>query len=503
MSDPLDSPSIPPSLREALRFSPDNVPLLVHVGDTALRAGGFAEAEQLFKRALARDGANFAARLGLATAFFQEGKSGESLVLVESLVQQPDAPAAALLLHARLALKAGEPRLAARQYLRAREADPLLANADLEQDLGNYLPARPPSRPAPPRDDDSPSRPAPLPGPDMVAPSPESGDTTGDAPPGCDDADARAAADLEAAWREPVPAGDLPGSVSSEVEQPGLTFADVGGMERVKEEIRMKIILPRQQPELFKAYGKKVGGGILLYGPPGCGKTFLARATAGEVHAGFIAVGISDVLDMWIGQSERNLHALFEQARNHRPCVLFFDEVDALGANRTDMLKSGGRQLINQFLSELDGVQTVNEGVLVLAATNAPWHLDPAFRRPGRFDRILFVPPPDATARAAILRLHLRGRPVETIDFDQVAKKTEGFSGADLKAVVDLAVEEKLRAALSAGGVRPLAGRDLLEAAKKHRPSVRDWFETARNYALYANQSGLYDDVLAHLNLKR
>jgi SpoVK/Ycf46/Vps4 family AAA+-type ATPase len=274
-------------------------------------------------------------------------------------------------------------------------------------------------------------------------------------------------------------------------------------MDAVKEEVRMKIILPLQQPELFKAYGKKIGGGILMYGPPGCGKTFLARATAGEVKAGFLAVGISDVLDMWIGQSEKNLHAVFEQARAHRPCVLFFDEVDALGANRTDMLKSAGRQIINQFLSELDGVAASNEGVLILAATNAPWHLDPAFRRPGRFDRILFVPPPDQNARAAILRLQLKGKPVGDVDFEALARKTDGFSGADLKAVIDVAVEARLRDAMKAGLLQPVSGRDLLDAIKQHKPTVRDWFQTARNHALYANQSGLYDDILAYMKITK
>src|SRR5439155_12031124 len=195
-------------------------------------------------------------------------------------------------------------------------------------------------------------------------------------------------------------------------------FQDVGGMGHVKEEIRMKIIHPLTHPELYKAYGKAIGGGILMYGPPGCGKTHLARATAGEVHAGFIAVGINDVLEMWIGQSERNLHETFERARAHKPCVLFFDEVDALGASRSDLRHSTGRQLINQFLAELDGVQSSNDGVLILAATNAPWHLDAAFRRPGRFDRIVFVPPPDAPARAAILRILLKGKPVQTPDLD-------------------------------------------------------------------------------------
>src|SRR4030095_3989438 len=183
---------------------------------------------------------------------------------------------------------------------------------------------------------------------------------------------------------------------NSEIERPKIAFKDRGGMDAHKKETRHKIIHPLAHPELYKAYGKTVGGGILMYGPPGCGKTHLARATAGEIQAGFIAVGINDVLDMWIGNSERNLHELFEQARRNRPCVLFFDEVDALGASRSDMRHHAGRQLINQFLAEMDGVKTSNEGVLILAATNAPWHLDSAFRRPGRFDRVLFVPPPDA-----------------------------------------------------------------------------------------------------------
>jgi len=238
-----------------------------------------------------------------------------------------------------------------------------------------------------------------------------------------------------------------------------------------------------------------------MYGPPGCGKTHLARATAGEVKAGFLCVGINDVLEMWIGQSERNLHELFERARESKPCVLFFDEVDALGASRADLRQSSGRQMINQFLAELDGVQSNNDGVLILAATNAPWHLDSAFRRPGRFDRILFVPPPDATARAAILRLLMHGKPAVDIDFDHLAKRTEMFSGADLKGVVDVAVEKKLREALSAGGLKPLTTKDLQAAIAETRPTTKDWFATARNYALYANQGGLYDDIVKYLKM--
>ena len=221
---------------------------------------------------------------------------------------------------------------------------------------------------------------------------------------------------------------EAPPEVAAEIERPKFTFHDVGGMDAL-EEIGAKIIYPLRHPEMYRAYGKAIGGGILMYGPPGCGKTYLARATAGEIRPSFLSVGINDVLEMWIGNSERNLHALFEQARSHKPCVLFFDEVDALGGRRSDMSGGGARHLINQFLAEMDGIGSSNEGVLVLAATNAPWHVDPAFRRPGRFDRVLFVPPPDVAARAAILQIHCFGKPGDNLDFPYLAKKDRRFLG--------------------------------------------------------------------------
>jgi transitional endoplasmic reticulum ATPase len=253
--------------------------------------------------------------------------------------------------------------------------------------------------------------------------------------------------------------------------------------------------------EMYAAYGKKIGGGILLYGPPGCGKTHLARATAGEIQAGFINVGLSDILDMWIGSSEKNLHQVFDQARRNAPCVLFFDEVDALAASRNDMRQSGGKQVINQFLSELDGVQYSNEGVLILAATNAPWHIDSAFRRPGRFDRILFIPPPDEIARAEILRLHCKGKPVTDIDYSGVVRKAEGFSGADLFATVDIAVERKLQNAMRTGIPQPLTTKDLMVAISQVKSSTKEWLGTASNYAHHANHDGAYNDILTYLNL--
>jgi SpoVK/Ycf46/Vps4 family AAA+-type ATPase len=274
-------------------------------------------------------------------------------------------------------------------------------------------------------------------------------------------------------------------------------------MQKVKEEISIKIIQPLTNPDLYKAFGKKTGGGILLYGPPGCGKTFIAKATAGEINAKFINIGLHDILDMWIGNSEKNLHEIFELARRNKPCVLFFDEVDAMGASRSEVKQSAMRHVINQFLAELDGVESNNEGVLILAATNAPWSVDAAFRRPGRFDRIVFVEPPDELARQDIIRSQLEGKPLGEIDLLKIATGTSGFSGADIKAIIDIATEEKLRESMLAGAIQPLTTKDLLNALKKHRSSTLEWFASARNYALYANESGLYDDILKYLKIRK
>lgn len=440
------------ALREALRVSPTNIPLHKHLAESLLKLGRFDEAESAYRDALAVAPHYVDLKLGLAGAYYQQEKFSPALVVIESLLEESEPPAEAYVWHAKLLLRAGEQQRAAYQYREALEIDPNVADAELARELGITS-------------------------------------------AGYDEEEV-----VDGRVRQR--AGDQPGGpAEGEIERPKTTFDDVGGMEQVKEEIRMKIILPLAHPEMFEAYGKKVGGGILMFGPPGCGKTYLARATAGEVNAGFLSIGISDVLDMWIGSSEKNLHELFEQARRNKPCVLFFDEVDALGASRSDMRQSGGRHLINQFLSELDGVDASNEGVLILAATNAPWHLDNAFRRPGRFDRIVFVPPPDGEARAAILRILLTGKPSDGIDFNQVAKKTADFSGADLKAVVDVAVEAKLRDAMKSGQLQPLRTKDLLTAAGGVKPSTREWFATARNYALYSNQGGTYDEILKYLKM--
>ena len=281
--------------------------------------------------------------------------------------------------------------------------------------------------------------------------------------------------------------------------RPPVSLDDVAGMEQAKREFRLRIVAPFTHPELHAAYGGAVGGGVLLYGPPGCGKTLLARAAAGEAGADFMSVGIEEILDMWLGASEQNLHEVFVEARRRAPCVLFFDEVDALGPRRGDVRASGGRTVVNQFLAELDGVGSANEGVLVLAASNAPWHLDAAFRRPGRFDRILFVPPPDLQARARIIELALGARPSAVRDVIALARDTDGFSGADLVAIVERAAQERFAAALDSGVVEPITDLDLATARGGISSSVGEWFATARNWARYANDGGQWDDVLRHL----
>ena len=439
------------ALREALRASPNNAALRLLLADTLLNSGRGEEAEKEFREGLAHSPNHVPMKLGLARAFFQQAKHSHALVLLEDLVKDPKAPPRAFLLHAKILAGTGEIQQAVAEYKRAVELDHSLADLEFAARLG------------------------------IGATESESEVVEGK---------------VRAAWGE-----EEESAPASEIERPKITFNDVVGMEKVKEEIRLKIIHPLTHADLYQAYGKAIGGGILLYGPPGCGKTYLARATAGEIKAAFISVGINDVLDMWIGNSERNLHGLFEQARRNKPCVLFFDEVDALGASRNDMRHHAGRQLINQFLSEMDGVKSSNEGVLILAATNAPWHLDSAFRRPGRFDRVLFVPPPDAAARAAVLRLQCQGKPMEGIDFEHLGKKAESFSGADLKAVVDVAIEGKLQEALKTGIPKPLTTKDLAAAISTLKPTTKEWFATARNYALYSNQGGIYDDILKYLKL--
>ncbi|OUJ73079.1 ATP-binding protein [Hymenobacter crusticola] len=458
MSTFSDPAAIQPLL-EALSFSPDNLPLRKHVAALLLQVGRLVEAEDTYRAGLRLAPADPDLQLGLAEVYAALNKTSAAFVVVEELLKGYPEHARAHLLHARLLARTGQLTAAREAYETAQQYNPALEDAELLAQLREKSLAQP-AQPA-------------HGGPPTEMPS-----------------SAGLVIDEQALF--------------SGLEKPKINFSDVGGMEAVKEEIRLKIIHPLQYPDLYKAYGKATGGGLLLYGPPGCGKTHLARATAGEVKASFINVGINDILDMWLGNSEKNLHQLFEMARLQAPCVLFFDEVDALAANRHDLRQSAGRSLVNQFLAELDGATRANDGVLIMAATNAPWHLDAAFRRPGRFDRIVLVTPPDEPARSAVLEVLLREKPLATsVNIAAVAAKTPGLSGADLKALLDVAIEARLRESMKLGRPLPIEQNDLLNAAKQVRASTKEWFATAKNYALYSNEGGVYDDILVYLGIKK
>ncbi len=225
----------------------------------------------------------------------------------------------------------------------------------------------------------------------------------------------------------------------------------------------------------------------------------IARAVANECNAEFISVGISDVLSMWMGESERNLAAMFEKARVQAPCVLFFDELDALAYSRSKAISEHTRSNVNEFLAQLDGVGRDNRGVLILAATNMPWDVDPAMKRPGRFSKLIFVPPPDVDARRKMLEIKLTGVPQENVDFTALAHKTANYSGADMDGLIELAKEKALDDALLNKNERPLCQADFEQALTEMRPSTLDWLRTARNLVKYAGDNDSYRDVEAYL----
>ena len=282
-----------------------------------------------------------------------------------------------------------------------------------------------------------------------------------------------------------------------DAERPQVTLADVAGLAEVKQHLDSTFLAPLRNPALAAAFGQKAGGSLLMYGPPGCGKTFIAKAIAGDLGASFIHVTLADLLSAYIGESEKAIQSVFHDARAAAPCVIFFDEFDALGGRRS----SGGggsqsmRMIVTQLLEELDGVTSENDGVYFLAATNRPWDIDPALRRPGRIDKTVLVLPPDAVARAAILQGDLDGKPQDDVDIIAVAAATEGFSGADIAQIAKQALQQSLTASMAAGAIVPVTTAGLLEAAASITPSTRTWFDQVAPVLEYGADDGTFDQL--------
>ena len=285
------------------------------------------------------------------------------------------------------------------------------------------------------------------------------------------------------------------GGEIEEVKKPDISFKDVGNLEEVKDIIRRELIYPIKNPEIAEKFKKEIGGAILLYGPPGCGKTYIAKATAGECDVPFFNINITDILSEREGVSEKNLHYIFEKAINNAPAVLFFDEIDAIVCRR-DIYGSGSeKRLVNAFLTELDGFKKAT-GLVILAATNMPWNIDPALRRAGRFTKQIFVPPPDKDAREEIFRLHTRDKPISrNVNFKKLAELTEGYAASDIKAICDRAAEIPWEETLKGGEEREIEMDDFLQAIKEQKSSLMAWYRAAEKQLIKSGEQDIYKEL--------
>jgi transitional endoplasmic reticulum ATPase len=278
-------------------------------------------------------------------------------------------------------------------------------------------------------------------------------------------------------------------------EIPNIGFSDIGGLEDVKEEIRKAIIYPFTHKELYQMYGQKAGEGILLYGPPGCGKTMMAKAAAKECGAEFISVKTSTIVSKWVGASEKNIKQIFDIARQGKRSIIFFDEIDSIASRRSES-EDYAKRVVNELLAQMDGVDTASDDLLVLAATNEPWAIDPALRRPGRFSKLVFVPEPDLEARKAILQIHLKKRPIDAdLDISYLAEITDSYSGADLAAICKEAADIPLGEALRGGDPRKIRLQDFETVLQKRKPSIVSWYIEAKTAVRKTGEEDVFSEL--------
>ncbi len=283
-------------------------------------------------------------------------------------------------------------------------------------------------------------------------------------------------------------------------KKPNTKFKDIAGLEITKDKIKLKAIEPLKNPKLFELFEKKFGGGILMYGPPGCGKSFIAEATAGEANATFFNIRASDLKSKYVGETEQNIAKLFESARQHQPSIIFFDEFESLGQERNGATPHD-KSMISQLLTEINGLGNKEQKILLIAATNEPWSIDLALRREGRFGTSIFIPPPDLEGRKTILKNQLKNKPIENIDFNLLAEITDFYSGADLLEICNIAAENVLSECIKEDKVRPIIMKDILNAIdnKKELITIK-WFNKALKNIYATNNQDSFVDVVDYTN---
>ncbi len=459
------------ALAQTLEKDPRNTTLWRHFAELLIEGEYYESAARALRKILEIEPNHGAAQRDLIPVLRMLGELSEALIRAEAMLAQEDDPAIRIEL-ARVLLDRGDERSALEHYRTAIASNPDLADDALEEIIDD-LELGPPT--------------------DAVQDFPDARAIDDDDLDDDDDEEEDGLLRAQLGYDDPEPQ-DL--AAEFDASDLYVNFQDVAGLHDVKKQINLRIIAPFKNKDIYQAFQRTGGGGILLYGPPGCGKTFIARATAGECDARFVSVGIHTILDKYYGESERLVHALFQDARRRAPTVLFFDEFDALGASRSRSDSQFWRTLVDQLLGEMDGLSGQNTDVLVFAATNLPWNVDAAFRRPGRFDRAMFVPPPDRAARAEIISAHSRKLPGgDQIDVTTLAKRTPLFTGADLKALCERASEDALSKSLETGTVHPVGMADFERACAAIQSSAEEWLATARNYARYSNEAGQFDEL--------
>ncbi len=457
------------ALREAIAESPDNVPLLLLHAHSCMEELSLGEARSGFEKVLRLLPDNAEAKLGIARLLFLDGRTSEAVVRVQSLIEESPGFAPAHLFLSRLYLGEEDHEGALKHYRKATAVNKSMTDPALERALSGATRDRRRSRGAGDQASAATTR-----------RDAEGDDGNGERRSPEEDQDEEILSFFDELDGDEEGDGISIGFSMEDFVRPSGRFDLIGGLEDIKEELRMRIVHPLERPELFRVYGKGVGGSLLLYGPPGCGKTLVCRSLANETPARFFEVGLPHVLEMYVGEGERDLHQIFQLARKHAPSVVFIDDLDSLAAGGATGKVAAEWNLMQQLLEEMDRESASPSGILVVGVSSAPWNLGDAVSRPGRFERRILVPLPDRSTRKAIFAILAKDKPIIDLDLNYLASKTEGYSGAELKAIFDMATDEALALAVKEDRIVPLTMAMCMQCARRLRPAAYQWVRKFR-----------------------